>query len=469
MKTLISSIITLCFLISGLHSVSAQNLHIKNATVLTITGDDLEETDIIVRDGIIREIGKNLTTPRNTEVIDATGKFVMPGIIDAHSHLAITRGVNEPTHPVTAEVSMYDVVNAYDVGIYRALAGGVTTIHIMHGSANVIGGQGATLKLHYGEDAAGLNFPNAPRTIKFALGENPTRVHGQGFGVVPRTRMGVEQIVRSYFDAALDYQRNRNAYLEAKRRHEQNPRRNPAPQPVARNLRMETLVDILEGNILVHAHSYRSDEILMLMRVFEEYGVKNYTFQHANEAFKVAPELYKHGAMTSIFSDWWAYKFEVYYSTAYTSAILEQNGIINSINSDSPELIRHLNHEAAKAVKYGGISENAALRMITINPAIQLGIADRTGSIEVGKHADLALWSHHPLSIYSIAEMTFVDGIKRFDRNEDPDDMRLIVSPDSDFVDGFFESGRHHDACMQDVFFLFGGTSNQNVHHHHHH
>lgn len=458
----------LCFMISGFLSVSAQNVHIKNATVITITGDDLEETDIIIRDGIIREIGKNLITPRNAEVIDASGKFVMPGIIDAHSHLAIERGINEVTHPVTAEVSMYDVVNANDVGIYRALAGGVTTIHIMHGSANVIGGQGATLKLHYGEDAAGLYFPDAPRTIKFALGENPTRVHGQGFNVVPRTRMGVEQIIRSYFDAAIDYRRNRTAYLEAKRRHEQNPRRNAAPEPVAKNLRLEVLADIIDGEILVHCHSYRSDEILMLMRVFKEYGIENYTFQHANEAFKVAPELRKHGAMTSIFADWWAYKFEVYYSTAYTAAILEENGVLNSINSDSPELIRHLNHEAAKAVKYGGISKNAALRMITINPAIQLGIDAKTGSIEVGKHADLAIWSHHPLSIYSIAEMTFVDGIKRFDRNEDADDMRLVVSPEGDYIDGFFESGRHHDACMQDVFYLFGGKE-INHHHHHHH
>lgn len=445
--------------------VDAQHVLIKNATVITVTGNDLEETDILVRDGIIRQIGKGLTAPSGVETIDARGKFVLPGIIDAHSHLAIDRGINEVTHPVTAEVSMYDVINANDIGMYRALAGGVTTIHIMHGSANVIGGQGATLKLHYGEDADGLKFPNAPRTIKFALGENPTRVHGQGFGVQPRTRMGVEQTVRTYFDAAAQYRRDRNAYLEAKSLHERNPRRNPAPEPVAKNLRYEVLADILDGNILVHCHSYRADEILMLMRVFKDYGIKNYTFQHANEAFMVAPELRKHGAHTSIFSDWWAYKFEVYYSTAYNAAILEQNGVLNSINSDSPELIRHLNHEAAKAVKYGGISKNAALRMITINPAIQLGIGDMTGSIEVGKHADFAIWSHHPLSMYAIAEMTFVDGIKRFDRDSDPDDMRLRVSPDGDFADGYWEAGRHHEACMQDVFHLFGGEEG---HHHSH-
>jgi imidazolonepropionase-like amidohydrolase len=456
------AIILMLTVMTGL--ASAQNVHIKNATVITISGDDLEETDVIVRDGIIREIGQNLATPRGMESIDASGMYLMPGIIDAHSHLAIERGINEMTHPVTAEVTMYDVVDANDIGMYRALAGGVTTIHIMHGSANVIGGRGATLKLHYGEDAEGLFFPDAPKTIKFALGENPTRVHGQGFGVTPRTRMGVEQIVRSYFDAAIDYRRNRANYLDQKALHERNPRRNVAPEPVAKNLRLEVLADIIDGKILVHCHSYRADEIVMLMRVFNDYGIKNYTFQHANEAFMVAPELRKNGAMTSIFSDWWAYKFEVYYSTAYSSAILEENGVLNSINSDSPELIRHLNHEAAKAVKYGGISKNAALRMITLNPAIQLGVGDKVGSIEVGKHADFALWSHHPLSMYAIAEMTFVDGIKRFDRSSDPDDMRLIVRPDADFTDGFWEAGRHHEACMQDVYHLFGGAE----HHHHH-
>jgi imidazolonepropionase-like amidohydrolase len=432
------------------------SVHIRNATVITITGDDLENTDVVVENGIITGIGSDLNTPRGAEVIDADGMYLMPGIIDAHSHLAITRGVNEATHPVTAEVSMYDVVNPNDVGIYRALAGGVTTIHTMHGSANVIGGQGATLKLRYGADAAGLHFENAPRTIKFALGENPTRVHGQGYSVQPRTRMGVEQIIRGHFDAASDYRQKMSDYESARTLHERNPRRNPAPEPVARNIRYEVLADILDGSILVHCHSYRADEILMLMRVFSDYGIENYTFQHANEAFKVAPELKAHGAHTSIFADWWAYKFEVYYSTPYNAAILNKYGVINSINSDSPEVIRHLNHEAAKAVKYGGVSQNDALRMITINPAIQLGIDELTGSVEVGKHADLGLWSAHPLSIYAINEITFVDGIQRFNRNTDDSDQRRSVNVSETFDSAdFLEAGRHHDACMEDVWQIF--------------
>lgn len=429
---------------------------IRNATVITVSGENLTNTDVLVQNGIITRIGNNLNTPSGVTAVDATGKYLLPGIIDAHSHLAISRGINEANHPVTAEVSMRDVVNSQDIGIYRALAGGVTIIHSMHGSANVIGGQGATIKLHYGERAGNMLMPNAPRTIKFALGENPTRVHGQGIGVQPRTRMGVEQIIREHFDAAIEYRARRNSYLQAQSAFERNPRRAQAPEPVAKNLRLEVLADVIEGKILVHCHSYRSDEILMLMRVFNDYGIKNYTFQHANEAFKVAPELARNNAYTSIFADWWAYKFEVYYSTAYNAAILSHNGVINSINSDSPELIRHLNHEAAKAVRYGGVSENEALRMITLHPAMQLGIADKVGSIEVGKQADFALWTAHPLSIYAIAEKTWVDGVLRFNRDNDADDMRLGASSTDSFDTFHSEAGRHHDACMHDVFEFFG-------------
>jgi imidazolonepropionase-like amidohydrolase len=442
------------------------SVHIRNATVITISGETLDRTDVLVEKGRITRIGTNLTTPSGVEVVDATGRYLMPGIIDAHSHIALS-SLNEPTHPVTAEVRMADVINAYDVSIYRALGGGVTISHAMHGSANVIGGQGATLKHHYGEEAEILLMKDAPRTIKFALGENPTRVHGQGNNVQPRTRMGVEQVVREHFDAALDYKRRRADYASALQAWERNRRRGATPVPVGRNARMDVLVDILDGKILVHCHSYRSDEISMLMRVFHEYGIRNYTFQHANEAFKVAPELAAHGAHTSIFSDWWAYKFEVYYSTSYNAAILNHHGVVNSINSDSGELIRHLNHEAAKAVRYGGVSELDALKMITINPAIQLGIDKRVGTIELGKEADLALWSAHPLSIYAIADITWVDGVKRFDRMTDPADMRLRVSAEGKFSDTVASvSGRHEDSCMQGVLDFF--TFEQMEHSHDH-
>lgn len=450
MKSIISTIIALT-LCGAAVAQPKGSVHIRNATVITISSGTLENTDVLVENGRITRIGRNLSTPRGVEVVDASGRFLMPGIIDAHSHLALS-GVNEATAPVTAEVRMADVINPFDVGMYRALAGGVTISHAMHGSANVIGGQGATLKHHYGEMTENLLMPNAPRTIKFALGENPTRVHGQGNNVHPRTRMGVEQIVRGHFDAALDYKRRRSAYQSALQQWERNRRRGPAPVPVAQNARLDVLVDILDGKILVHAHSYRSDEIIMLMRVFKDYGVRNYTFQHANEAFKVAPELARNGAHTSIFSDWWAYKFEVYYSTSYNAAILNHHGVVNSINSDSDELIRHLNHEAAKTVRYGGVSELDALKMITINPAIQLGIDKRVGTIEVGKEADLALWSAHPLSIYAIADITWVDGVKRFDRQNDPADMRIRVGLDGRFATSTqSHSGRHADSCMQGV------------------
>lgn len=457
MKKILLLITALCLSISS-YAQEKGSVLIENGTVITITDGELENTDVLVEDGIITRIGQNLSAPRGVETVDATGKYVMPGIVDAHSHIAAV-DVNEWTNPVTAEVSMEESIDPNDINIYWALAGGVTSIHLMHGSANVIGGQNETLKLRYGADMDGLRFEDAPRTIKFALGENPTRVHGQGFNVKPRTRMGVEQVVRDHFDAALDYRRKREAYLEAKKQYDRNKQGTP-PVPVAKNERMEVLVDIIEGDVWVHCHSYRADEILMLMRVFQDYGIENYTFQHANEAFKVANELRENGAYTSIFADWWAYKFEVYYSTAYNATILNENGVTNSINSDSGELIRHLNHEAAKAVHYGGTSKEEALKMITINPAKQLGIDDKVGSIEEGKHGDIAIWSGHPLSIYSIAEQTYVDGKKYFDREEDADDQRLDINPEADFDETakrWYEKGgrSEEDACMRGAVLHF--------------
>ncbi|MDZ7719549.1 MAG: amidohydrolase [Balneolaceae bacterium] len=439
---------------------------IENGTVLTITGENLENTDVLVENGIITEIGENIDAPQRIDRIDATGKYVMPGIIDAHSHLNGV-DINEATSPATPQVTMKESIDPNDVGIYAALAGGVTSINLMHGSANVIGGRNATLKLRYGQDQHGLIFEDAPQTVKFALGENPMRVHGESSGIHPSTRMGVEMVIREYFDAAIDYRRNRTEYLEAKEEYDHTGEGTP-PIPVAKNLRLEVIADIIEGNILVHCHSYRADEILMLVQIFEDYGIENYTFQHANEAFKVAPELAEHGAYASVFSDWWAYKFEVYYSTAYNASILNENGVVTSINSDSNELIRHLNHEAAKTIRYGNTTESDALKMITINPAIQLGIDEHVGSIEVGKHADISIWNGHPLSIYSVNEMTLIDGVVYFDRENDADDMRLdrAISPTENYEDTQSRAyqnshGREADACMQDVFMLFDSQENR--------
>lgn len=430
---------------------------IQNATLMTITDGIIENGDVLIVDGVITAIGVDLSAPSGVSVVDGTGKYVMPGIIDAHSHLN-TVSTNESRNPVTAEVTMEESINPNSVSIYRALAGGVTSIHLMHGSANVIGGQGETLKLRYGVTQDEMRFDGAKRTIKFALGENPTRVHGQGNGIQPRTRMGVEQIIRSHFDEALDYRFKREAYLAAKEVYEGDRRgRTTPPVPIAKNLRFDVLNEIIDGEILVHCHSYRADEILMLMRVFNDYGITNYTFQHANEAFKVAPEIAKNGAYTSVFADWWAYKFEVYYSTAYNATILNENGVTNSINSDSNELIRHLNHEAAKTVRYGETSEADALKMITINPAKQLGIDEMVGSLKIGKQGDVAIWSGHPLSIYSKVEHTYVDGKKYFDLYMDPVDMRIAVDSEDSYTEAEYNTfiqGREEDSCMSDVFEL---------------
>jgi imidazolonepropionase-like amidohydrolase len=430
------------------------DLLIRGATVLTVTQGTLENADVLVRDGRIAQVGQGITAPRGVRVVEAAGLHLMPGIIDAHSHIALS-SVNEATSPVTAEVWMGDVIDPLDIGVYRALAGGVTISHAMHGSANVIGGQNVTLKHRWGvTDPYAWVMEEAPRTIKFALGENPTRVHGRGRGIRPRSRMGVEQVLREAFTDARRYREAQRAATTAEAprtrgRAAAAPAAPGAPPPY--NLRLETLADILDGDILVHAHSYRSDEILMLMDVLRDFGVDRVTFQHANEAFKVAPELAAFGASASVFSDWYDYKFEVYYSTAYNAALLAQNGVRTSINSDSAELIRHLYHEAAKAQRYGGLSDEEALALITINPAYQLGIEGRVGSIEVGKDADLALFRGHPLSVYTVPVLTVVDGVVRFDRQRDADDMRVYIDPEADPADATLASEHDHERCMQGV------------------
>ena len=407
---------------------------IRNATVHTVTDGTMEGTDVLVREGKIARIGQGLQAPRGVRVLDATGLHLTPGIIDAHSHIALS-SVNEGSNPIVAEVQMRDSVDPSNIGIYRALAGGTTAAHLMHGSANPVGGENETVKLRWGTlDPDGLLFEGAPRTIKFALGENPTRVHGRGRGIRPSTRMGIEQVYREAFTEARAYRAAQDAARRAG---------DPLP-PIDR--RMETMADILSGDVLVHCHSYRADEILMLMNVFRDFGIERLTFQHGNEAFKVAPELAAFGAGASIFSDWWAYKVEVYYSTAYNAAILTKNGVRTSINSDDAGMIRHLYHEAAKAQRYGQLTDEEALALITINPAWQLGIDDRVGSIETGKDADLVLFSEHPLSIYTVPQMTFVDGVLRFDRQRDGDDQRLFISPEEEVQEVLLQaSGAHAD------------------------
>lgn len=437
-------------MVFGFGSVESQtqkgSVLIKNATVLTITKGILENTDVLVENGIIKKIGKNLQSS-NVPVIDATGKYLMPGIIDAHSHVALD-AVNEATAPITSEVRMTDVIDPYDIGLYRALAGGVTISHALHGSANAIGGQSVTLKHRYGSgNPSDLVMADAPRTIKFALGENPTRVHGRGNGIQPRTRMGVEAVIRNGFNEALQYKKAWEDYNLALKKKGANP------VPPTYSERLQALVDILDGKVIIHCHSYRADEIYMLIKVCREFGIPKIVFQHVNEGFKVAPELAEYTMGASVFADWWAYKFEVYYSTAYNAAILTENGVITSINSDSGELIRHLYHEAGKAQRYGQLSDEQTLALITINPAKQLGIADKVGSIEEGKQADLVIFDGHPLSIYAIPQMTFVDGVKYFDVREDLDDRRLKVSATEVLEPIYLKEHEHR--CMHGVDFFF--------------
>ena len=395
---------------------------IEDATVLTVTNGTIENGDVLIQDGDIAEVGQDLSAPSGIETYDASGEYVMPGIIDAHQHFGISN-VNEATNQVTAEVGVGDVLDPYDISLYRGLAGGVTAAHVMHGSANPVGGRNETIKLRYGETRPeALKMDDAPRTLKFALGENPTGVYGEGRDQVPDTRMGVAQVIRNAMVRAQRYSDAKDAYENGERE-----------RPPEHSERLEVLEGVLEGDVIPHVHSYRADEIVTFMNVMEDFNVEDIVFQHVNEGFKVAPELAAYGddgAGASVFSDWWAYKFEVYYSTAYNAAILTENDVRTSINSDIPGEQRDLYLQAAKTMRYGDLSETEALSLITINPARQLGIADRTGSIEDGKDADLAVFSEHPLSVYTEPQRTYVDGVVRFDHEDDPDDMRLRVDPE---------------------------------------
>ena len=389
-------------------------LAIVGGTVLTMAGETIENGTVVVRDGRIAAVGRRVRPPRDAHVIEAGGRYVTPGIIDAHSHIATAGGVNEGSLAVTAMVRIEDVVDPTDIAIYRALAGGVTTINVLHGSANPIGGQNQVLKLRWGQDADGLRFEGAPPGIKFALGENPKRSRSFGPGPrrYPATRMGVLDVIRQAFTDAAEYRTATELHREAEAAGERS-------RPPARDLELEALVEILEGDRLVHAHSYRADEILQLLRLAEELGFRIATLQHVLEGYRVADEIAAHGAGASTFSDWWAYKVEAFEAIPHNAALMTDRGVLVSINSDDAEEMRHLNHEAAKAVKWGGLSDEQALALVTINPARQLQIDDRVGSIEVGKDADLVVYDAHPLSSYAVVQTTLVDGKVYFDRELD--------------------------------------------------
>jgi imidazolonepropionase-like amidohydrolase len=389
---------------------------IQNATVLTVSHGIIEHGSILIKDGKIAAVGQNLKAPDGAQIIDATGQFVTPGIIDCHSHIAVDGGVNEGSISVSSIANIADVLNPDDRDIYYDLAGGVTVANVLHGSANAIGGQTIVIKLRWGQPAWRLPFEGAVPGIKFALGENPKRSNIRLTGVPPRyptTRMGVEETIRAAFTEARDYKKKWDDYNKRLVAGEK------ALVPPRRDLRLDPLVEVLEGKRYVHSHCYRADEILMLLRVAKEFNFKVRTFQHVLEGYKVADEIAAAGAGASTFSDWWAYKVEAYDAIPYNTAIMTRRGVIVSINSDDAEEATHLNQEAAKMIKYGGLTEDEALKLVTLNPAIQLGIEKRVGTIDVGKDADLAIYNHHPLSAYAVVQKTLIDGRVYFDRERD--------------------------------------------------
>ncbi len=390
---------------------------IRNATVWTNEKEGiLQSADVYVADGKIKQVGVKITVPDGTEAIDGTGKHLTSGIIDEHSHIAISGDVNEATQASSAEVKIGDVVDGDDIQVYRQLAGGVTTSHLLHGSANPIGGQTQLIKLRWGMAPEKMKFENADRFIKFALGENVKQSHWGDKQVVrfPQTRMGVEQVYCDFFTRAREYAKQRKEYLSL------DAKSQIGKNPVRKQLELEALSDILNKKLFITCHSYEQSEINMLMHVADSFGFKVNTFTHILEGYKVADKMKAHGVMgASSFSDWWAYKFEVYEAIPHNGAILHKMGVNVSYNSDDPEMARRLNQEAAKAVEYGNISQEDAWKFVTLNPAKMLHVDNRVGSILSGKDADLVLWNDNPLSIYAHPLQTYVDGIRYFDIERD--------------------------------------------------
>jgi len=401
-------------------TLGAETYVIQNGTVMTVAKGTIKGS-IVVKDGKIIEVGEKVMVPQGAIMIDASGQYVIPGIIDCHSHIAADGGINEGSVSVSSMVDIRDVLDPEAIAIYRALAGGVTTANILHGSANSIGGCTLPIKMRWGKDAQGLIFEGATPGIKFALGENPKRagnpVGGRGAAPTqparyPATRMGVEDTIREAFNEAKVYKAEWDEYQAKVSRGEH-------PIPPRKDLKLEPLKQVLEGKRYVHAHCYRADEILMLLRVADDYGFKIRTLQHVLEGYKVAKEIAAHGAGASTFSDWWSYKVEAFDAIPFNAALMTKKGVLVSLNSDDAELMRHLNSEAGKAMKYGGMTETEALAMVTLNPAKQLGIDNRVGSIEPGKDADLVIYDKYPLSDYAKVQKVLIDGTVYFDRDKD--------------------------------------------------
>ena len=391
------------------------NVLIRGGTIFTGTGEVLENASVLIENGKIKAIGADIAAPEGVRVIEAQGRFVIPGLIDTHSHIMIEGGVNEHSQSVVCEVRIKDTIRSNDVQEYRALAGGLTTARLLHGSANTIGGQDAVVKLKVGLTAREHLFEAGPQGVKFALGENVKRMGGR----FPNTRLGVEAVLQRAFFEALDYRRRWMEYdREKKAKGDQ-----AGVLPPRRDLRLEELVDIIEHRTLIHSHCYRADEILMLLRTAEGLGIRVQSLQHVLEGYKIAPEIAKHGASCSTFADWWAYKIEAYDATPFNTSMLHDAGVNTVVKSDDAELIRQMNLEAAKSLKYGNMPVQDALQMVTRNAARELGIQSRVGTLEVGKDGDVAIYNGHPFSPFSRVEMTLIEGEVRFQRDKHPTAM----------------------------------------------
>jgi imidazolonepropionase-like amidohydrolase len=402
------------FLLLPLASLTAQSaaphdVLIKNATLMTVSHGNISHGSIYIKNGKIAAIGENVNAPAAATVIDAEGKYLTPGIVDSHSHIALGDDVNEATSPITPHMMMQDAFDYQDKAIYRALAGGVTTSLLLHGSANMIGGQAIVIKHKYGVTRDEMLFPNAPRSIKFASGENPKRVYG-GRDQLPSTRMGNFAVQREALVQAQDYMREWDAYNEKIKRADKDA------TPPKHDLKLEALADVLRGKLMVQIHCYRADEMLTEIAMAKEFGYKIRAFHHALEAYKVADQLAANNIAIATFSDWWGYKQEAWDAIPWNATLSMRKGVRVAIKSDSEDYTRRLNQEAAKTIRYGGATEEEALKMITLNAAWIVGVDDRVGSIDVGKDADLVIWNGYPLSSFGVPEKVLIDGEVYFDR-----------------------------------------------------
>jgi imidazolonepropionase-like amidohydrolase len=384
---------------------------IKNAIVMTVTHGNIANGSIYIKDGKIAAVGETVNAPASATVIDAGGKYLTPGIVDSHSHIALSDDINEATSPITPQMMMKDAFDYQDKAIYRALAGGVTTSLLLHGSANMIGGQAVVIKHKYGATRDEMLFPNAPRSIKFASGENPKRVYGSR-DQLPSTRMGNFAVQRQALVEAQDYMREWDSYNEKVKRGDKDA------SPPKHDLKLEALADVLRGKIMVQIHIYRSDEMLTEIAMAKEFGYKIRAFHHALEAYKVADQLAANDIAIATFADWWGYKQEAWDAIPWNATMSMRKGVRVAIKSDSEDYTRRLNQEAAKTMRYGGATEEEALKMITLNPAWIVGVDDRVGSIDVGKDADLVIWDGYPLSSYGVPEKVLIDGDVYFDRSQ---------------------------------------------------